>query len=329
MAYSPATNLTTSAGLAHLQQVYYKKKGLDQLRKKFVFRQAAMPDVLPKFSGRTAQFYRYTNLATNTTATTEGTVGTGVSLGSRTLQATVSQYSAFITVSDFLKDTALDPIVQRAAEELGYSAGLSVDTMTRNVIDAESAGTAQTPLATYAKVADFRAARHNLQAVDVQGFDGSGEFFAIIHPYASYDLVNDPAAGGLGDIVKYTKPQGTVLTNYEDRGAIGSFGGCRIIESTNVKTGSSPNTYRSYVFGNEGVGCIDLEGRGPGQVVDPKKQRFKIKVIQPEASIADPEGVIGAAVAYNFVFCTVVLDGPASIGGVYRYKTIDFQSTIS
>jgi hypothetical protein len=45
--------------------------------------------------------------------------------------------------------------------------------------------------------------------------------------------------------------------------------------------------------------------------------------------VADPEGVISAAVSYNFIFTAVVLDGPAGIGGVYRYKTLDAQSSIA
>jgi len=329
MAYTPAGNLTSSAGLAHLQSLYWKKKALDRLQKKFVFREACDKDTMPLNSGRTAQWFRYTNFAANTTQTTEGTVGTSLSLTSKIVGATVSQYSAFITVSDFLQETSLDPIVTNASELLGYQAGLSVDTMTRNVIDAEFAGCSQTLLGTYLRVADLRAARSALQAVDVQPFEDN-EFFVIAHPFSTYDLVNDPAAGGLADIFKYnTKVADTPLVSYEDRGLITHIAGCRVIESTNVKvTSGSPNLYRVYVFGRHGVGTLDLEGNGPSDVKDPRNQRFKINVIKGAPSIPDPEGVIGGAVSYNFKMTTVVLDGPAGIGGVYRMRQIDAQSSI-
>lgn len=327
MAYTPAGNLTSSAGLSHLASVYYRKKGLDRLQKKFVFRDACMKDTLPKQVGRTVQFFRYSNFSAATTPTTEGTVGTSQTLTSKIVGATVSQYTAFITVSDFLKDTAIDPVVQNAAELLGYQAGLSVDTMTRNVIDNESAGTNQALLSTYLRVADLRAARHGLQAIDVQPME-DGEFLVYAHPFATYDLVNDPAAGGLADIHKYTMPEKSPLTKYEDRGLVTHVAGCRVIESTNVKTLTTPNRYRVYVFGRNGIGAVDLEGRGPSEVKDPTKQRFNIRVVPGGNSIADPEGVIGAAVSYNFIFTTVVLEGPAGIGGSYRYRTLDAQSTL-
>lgn len=327
MAYTPAGLLTSSATLGHLQAVLYKRKGLDILQKKFVFRECVMKDTLAKNSGKTAQWYRYQNLGTNTTPATEGTVGTPLTLTTNVLQATVSQYVAFITVSDMLRDTAIDPAIQSASERLGYQAGLSVDTMTRNVIDAQSASTNQSLFSTYLRVADVRAAVHNLQALDVQPYEDN-EFKVVAHPFATYDLVNDPAAGGYADIYKYTSPKDSQLVRREDRGLVGHVAGAKIIESTNVKTQSGPNRYRVYIFGNEGVGALDLEGKGPSDVKDPRTQRFAINVIKGEPSIADPAGVIGGAVSYNFAFCSVVLEGPAGIGGTYRYKTLDPQSTL-
>jgi len=328
MAYQPAGNTTSSAGLAHLANVYYRKKGLDRLQKKFVFRDATMKDMIPKQVGRTVQFFRYINFGANTVPTTEGVVGTSLSLTSHVVGATVSQYTAYITVSDLLQDTAIDPIVQNASELLGYSAGLTVDTIVRNVLDAEFSNASQSLLGTFTRVADLRNSRSQLQANDVLPME-DGEFFAIFHPFSTYDIVNDPAAGGLADIFKYTQPEKQPLVKYEDRGLVTHVAGCRLVESTNVlKTAGSPNKYRGYVFGRNGIGCVDLEGRGPSDINDPTKQRFKINVVKGEPSIADPEGVIGAAVSYNFVFCGVVLEGPAGIGGNYRFRLLDTVSSI-
>jgi N4-gp56 family major capsid protein len=328
MAYQPAGNTTGSPGLAHIQSIYYKKKGLDRLQKKFLFRGACDKDNLPKQNGRTVQFFRYSNLSANTSQTVEGTVGSSLSLNSKILGATVSQYSAFITISDFVQDTAYDPMATNAAELLGYSAGLSVDTMTRNIIDAEFAAAKQNLLSSFLKVADLRAGRSALQAVDVEPFE-DGKFYVIMHPFSSYDLVNDPAAGGLADIFKYTGVKDTPLVRYEDRGHVTDVAGCRVVESTNVKvTAGSPNTYRVYLFGNHGVGSVDLEGRGPTDVVDPKRQRFAVNVIPGKPQIADPEGNIGAAVSYNYIYTAVVLDGPPGMGGTYRFRLFDAPSSI-
>ncbi len=203
--------------------------------------------------------------------------------------------------------------------------------MTRNVIDDQAGGANLAILGTYARVADLRNAFTQLQAIDVEPFEDNN-MLTILHPFTSYDIVNDPAAGGLADIFKYTAPQSSPLVKYEDRGVVTHVAGCKVIISTNVKTGTSGSntTYRMYTFGKGGVGCVDLEGKGPSDVTDPKKQRFKINVINgaPGGSIADPEGVIGAAVSYNFVFTSVILDGPAGIGGSFRYRTSDPISSV-
>lgn len=331
MAYSPVPNsgLTSSTSLAHLATIYYRKKSLDRLQTKFLFQNVCMDDMLPKMSGRTVQWFRYTNLVANVTPKAEGTVGTSLGIQSKTVSATVSQYTNFITVSDLLKDTAIDPIVAGAADLLGYQAGLSVDTITRNVIDVEQPNTDLSPLSTYLRAQDFRNVRAQLQARDVQPMS-DGLFYAIAHPYVTFDLINDPAANSLADTYKYTSPDKTGLVRNEDRGQIGVIGNCKIMESTNVTLiAGSPNKWRTYVFGAGAIGCVDLEGRGPNKVSDPKRQRFGVKVINGEAQIADPEGVIGAAVSYNFVFAVVVLEGPAGIGGAYRFRTLDTASTIA
>ncbi len=330
MAYSPATNTSSSAGLGHLASVYYKKKGLDRLMKKFQFRGVCTDDMLPKASGKTVQFYRYSNFSANTTPTTEGTVGTGLSMTSKVLGATVSQYTSFITISDLVNLTAIDSQVAIASDLLGYQAGLSVDTMTRNVIDDQSSSANLSVIGTYFRVADLRNHFTQLQAIDVEPFE-DGNMYTILHPFVSYDIVNDPAAGGLADIFKFTAPEKSPLIKYEDRGVVTHVAGCKVVVSTNVKTGTSGsnNTYRVYTFGKGGVGCVDLEGKGPSNVVDPSKQRFKINVVNGGVpSIPDPEGVIGALVSYNFVFTSVILDGPAGIGGSFRYRITDAISTV-
>lgn len=330
MAYTPVSEgmRTTSTNLAHLASVFYRKKGLTRLLKKFHFNKATEKDMLPKQNGRTVQFYRYNNLGENTTPKSpEGSVGSPTFVSSRTVSATVAQYTNFINISDLLVDTAIDPIVQNTAELLGYQAGLSVDSLVRMVIDAEQASTDMALTGSYLKASDFRAARARLTGVDVEPMD-DGYFLAIAHPYVTFDLINDPSANGLADISKYTNPN-QVMTKPSDRELLTTVGGCRIIESTNVNLAAgTPNKWRVYVFGKGGVGSVDLEGRGPSRITNPQKERFNINVINGEKSIYDPEGVIKAAVSYNFVFTTIVLEGPAGIGGTYRFKTLEAPSSI-
>lgn len=337
--YQPASNIATgNTTLLHLYTggvatnpliTYYKKRALDRLMKKFVFRDACVDDMLPRQSGRTVQWFRYQNLAANTTAkdaSSEGAVGTALALNSQTVQATISQYTDFITLSDLLMETAIDPMAENAADLLSYRAGLSVDTIVRNVIDAGSAS--MTLIGQYFAVADARSAAHILQGNDVRPMESgpfNNFFMGVIHPYISYDLVQDPQAGGLADIYKYTdsKP----MVRREDRGMLAPIAGVQFVESTNVKlTAGTPNLWRAYVFGQGGFGAVDLEGRGPNKIKDPEKQRFTIRVVKPQPSTADPEGVIGAFISYNYKFVAVELY--TSGEGVHRSRYWDAPSSI-
>lgn len=329
MAYTPASNVTTTSTLAHLQSVYYKKTGLDRLVKTFKFREPCMEDDVPKMSGKTVQWFRYKNFSTNTTASTEGSVGTGLSLTSNIVTATVSEYSNFVSVSTFLKETGIDSTLDAASDLLGYQAGLSVDTITRNVFDNESSSTNLNPIGTYLRVSDLRNAATQLSALDVQPME-DGLFYAIIHPYINYDVVNDPAAGGLADIYKFTDPSKAALV--ESTGEqVFTAGDCRVVKSTNVtKIAGSPNKWRTYIFGKNGVGAVSLAGSGPSKITDPKKQRFSIMIQRFNGPTpSDPEGMIAGTAAYRYVYTAVVLDGPSGIGGSYRFKTIDAASSIA
>lgn len=332
MAYAPASVTTASAQLAHLKAIHYRKEAMDRLVAKNRFHEICDKDQHELQNGRTVVWFRYGNTAALTTTTSEGTVGTPQGpFSTRQLEATLSQYSAFIVLSDFLVETAIDPIVENHARLLGEQAGKTVDNITRAVIDDEfissSAAPGQSAVATYAKVADLRKSRHTLQALEVEPFE-NGMFTVYMHPYVSYDLVNDPDANGLADIVKHTDPKGSPLFKYEDRGRLTEVAGCKVIEVTNVKvTGSN---YRTYVFGKGAVGCVDLAGKGPSRITDPKKERFSVSVIRPKGNeLADPEGNIGGAVSYNFKTTTIIKEGPSGIGGSYRYRMIDFPSSIA
>jgi N4-gp56 family major capsid protein len=306
------------------------KTGLDRLLSKFHFMSVCRKDTLSRRSGKTAQFFRYTNLGANTTAKSpEGSVGTSSSLSSRVLSITVSQYTNFITLSDMLEATALDDMIQSASELLGESAGLSVDTITRAVIDNEASSTNLALSGSYLKAQDFRTARHLLAGVNVQPFEDN-LFRAYAHPYCTFDLINDPTANGLADIHKHTNPSMAGLIRNEDRGEVTIVGSCKIFESTNVAlVAGSPNKWRVYIFGANAVGALDLAGKAPSNVVDPKKQSFNINVFRGgNATVYDPEGVIAGGVSYNFAFGLGVLDGPTGIGGTYRFKTIDAPSSI-
>lgn len=330
MAYEPVpgTNLSTSSNLAHLQSIVQKKKGLDRLQTTFLFGEPCMNDDLELQSGRSVQWHRYNNLTSNTTPSTEGQVKSSLSTSSRTAMLTTSEYSDYITVSSLLKETAIDNVVQVNSELLSYRAGLTVDVITRTIFDDVQASTDQPLLGTTFRAQDCRNTRHQLRGRDIKPL-ADGLYYGISHPYVTFDVVNDPAANGLADIHKYTRPADAPLVRYEESGQVCVVGGVKLMESTNVKmVAGSPNKWRTYIFGRNGVGKVDLAGRGPSKIKDPSKERFQINVIPGERGPWDPEGTIGGSVSYRFVFGVRILDGPNDIGGSYRFRTLECPSSI-
>lgn len=326
MPYVPTSMTTATPGVQGLDRIFYVRKALDRLQKKFIFRKPCDPEDLPMNSGRTASWYRWNNMTADTAPAVEGTVGNGLTINAQVLTATVSQFVNFISLSDMQVQTYPETLVAAASELLGYRAGLTVDTITRLVIDNEFASVTQTPQATYLRATDLAQTRHQLQALDVQGWENDNRFLAIVHPYCSYDLANDPNVLGYYDRNKYTDGARAV-DSAPDRGLFVQTAHCNVWESTNVRQVGS--NYYNYVFGKGAVGCLDLAGKGPSNVTDPRNQRFRIMVSRGESAAPyDPAGQIGATVAYNFKTTAFVKEGPAPIGGTYRYRIISAPTSL-
>lgn len=325
MAYVPVGNVTTSSGLAHLQSTYYSKKGLDRAQATFRFKEPCFSDMVPKRVGRTCQWFRYDNLAASTQQSREGTVGTSLTFNSHVVGADLAYYSAFISLSSYLNDTAIDPITENASDLLGYQAGLSNDTITRGMIDEFSSSTDTSLQSTYPTAEDLRAGVARLQGRNFLPFD-DGNFLVVLHPYTWFDIINDPAANGYADIFKYTTTNTAMKNNADVRKkTLDTFAGVRIMATTNVKvTAGAPNTYRMYMFAKNGIGYSSLEGWTPSDVSDPNTQKFKINVLRGGSpTLFDPTGEIGSVVSYRYTFVTVVVSGPSGIGGDFRYLTFE------
>lgn len=325
MAYAPADNISTLSGLNHVSVTFYNKTAMDTLQKNFRHASLGQPDVIPLRSGKIVQWFRYDELAANTTAATEGALPTGLTLQSSTLSATVVQYTDYINLSDLLVDVAIDPIVNNAADRLGYRLGLSVDTIVRTELESVNSSVDEDPVGSYLSASDFRRTRALLAGADVMPFE-NGYFRAIGHPYSVFDLVNDPTAGGFIEMHKFTRPEN--LETMQDRGLVGRIGGCELWETTNVATsGSSPTTkYHCTVVGKGALGVVDLAGRGVAGLANKERAvGMPIKVIQGGPQIADPTGAIGAAVSYNIVFVAKLL----RTAGEYRYRIIEADSSVA
>lgn len=322
MAYQPTVNNTDTATIRNQVAIYYFRKGLEALKKKLRFRAVCEPDILPKRNGTTVQWYRPLMPVSNTTPSSEGTVGTALTISNDTISATVSQYSDFYNCSALYQDTALSDAVADMVESASYRAALSCDVLARTELHSTTTPELATEGATFGS-ADIRKSNAILGAADVNGGpNGSDSFVCIVHPYIKYDLKADNTAGGFIDLTKYANPQGMV------NGEVGTVDGTRIVETTNVKTsGTAPDVlYYCPIVARGAIGTVDLAGNGPSNVTDPAKQSFNVNVIKGGPAGWDPEGNIGSFVSYRFVTVFKLLY--SSNEAVYRFRVIKANASL-
>lgn len=210
---------------------------------------------------------RWLNLPLVSAGQGEGVPTTAVSMSAVNVTGSTAQYDAAVSISDILAYTSFGDVMKEAMSRLAYNAGLSIDTVVRNVIAAGMTGqftggathwTAVPATATIG-IADFRKAKRTLSRNNAWMPDG-GYWIATIHPDAVYDLQGDTTTGGWIDANKYTDANATKLMN----GEIGKLYGVRFLETSNgyVKgTGvaTSGSVYVTSVFGKESFGVTDLQ----------------------------------------------------------------------
>lgn len=320
MAVSPASVLTSTGSIAHGATVYYDRVAMDNLKQALRFYSLCEPRRLPKASGLTSQMFRYIPFAANTTAGTQGTIGTGIAPTTETVSVTISQYFDFVNFSDLYLDVIIDDSLANTAEEMGYRAGLTVDTLIRTEFDSGSATTSVAMIGSNLGANDYRNMVQLLRGLSVKPKEGS-DFLSLAHPYVLYDLISESSTGGFIDVSKYTDANaGKAFENDE----LGKLASVRIGSSTNVGTsGTGPTTKRwVYVVGKGAVAAVNL---GEGKVGDSNKNP-QVSVLRHQPDKSDPAGVIGGSIAYNFRFAAKRMK---STSDSERYKQAPADSSIA
>ena len=294
--------VNTTATMTANIMLYYDKYLLDRLYAELRHEQFATKKKVPRNSGKTAVWTRYTTFAANTTPLTEGTVPTEISLSSTNVSAVVSGYGDFVKLSDLLIMSAIDPVIESALEELGARASLSVDTIIRDSISAASEQFANGKSALSAvgttdvlTAAEIRKGMKTLKANKARPFE-DGFNGLIIHPQNSFDLLGETATGGFNDVNKYTNSKPLY------KGEIGNLYGARIVETTNVYststgTSGSANVYWCNLIAKNAIGIVSL---GEGNVKTFTNQLGSGASSDPIAQIA--------TVGYKFYFASKLLD---------------------
>ena len=267
-------------------KTFYNKSLIDMAEPNLVHDQFGDKYPIPANGGKTIEFRKYDSLAKATTPLTEGVTPDGTSLNVTTVEATVAQYGAYVTVSDMLKMTAIDNNIVQALKLLGAQAGKTLDTIVRDILAGGTVVNRVNNRDTRAdlvagdtlKPIDFFKATAQLEAMNAPKIDGS--YVAIIHPYAAFDLMT---SSEWIDVHKYADP--TAIFN----GEIGKLGNVRFVQSTEAKIWKDETcpsglaVFGTIVLGANAYGVTDVEGGGLQTIVkqlgegdDPLNQRATV-----------------------------------------------------
>lgn len=263
------TNTTTSAGLSDEMKTYYSDYLIDNAQPELVHDQFGQKHPIPQGSGKNIEFRKFVPLGKKTSALVEGVTPDGQTLTVTKLEATVAQYGNYVTLSDLIQLTAIDNTLVETTKLLGAQAGMTLDTITREVLNGGTnviyAGgkEGRTALDETSKLTVddiFKAARF-LKAQNAPKIEGG--YVAIIHPDVAYDLMRDEE---WVDVHKYSEAKEIF------EGEIGKLGGVRFVETTEAKIFADAgkegrDVYSTLVLGANAYGVTELSGGGLQHIV--------------------------------------------------------------
>ena len=266
------TNVTTADGLSAEMKTFYDMNLIDEASAQLVHDQFGQKRPIPANGGKTIEFRKFGSLPKALTPLTEGVTPDGSSLTVEPITATVEQYGNYIVQSDVLELTAIDNTIVEATKILGKQAGLTLDTVVRDVlISNASAQYVNGKKRSSLEATDILTVKEIQKAVAFLRANNAptinGDYVGIIHPYAAYDLMRDPE---WVEAHKYANPDNIYV------GEIGKIAGVRFVQTSEAAilhgTGcpSGLGVFCTLVFGEGAYGVTEITGGGLQTIVKQK-----------------------------------------------------------
>jgi hypothetical protein len=234
MADYYANEISTSS--LQTDQVAFEKLAYFALRPEMYFDQFADVQATNATNpGASIKFTVFADMDAAITELGEAEDVTPVSMSDSQVTVTLREYGNATVTTAKLRASSFMPVDPVAAQAVGYNAGLSIDTIARNVLQAGdnviyATGGAVDPSSRTTintddilTITDVRKAVAQLRSANVPTINGT--YIGFIHPDVQFDLLSATDAAGWRDAYKYTNA--TPLIN----GEIGQIDGVRFIAS--------------------------------------------------------------------------------------------------
>lgn len=261
--------------MASAVKTMYERRLLSRAVPRLIHGRFGVMARLTKYGSR--EWRKYGSLATVTTALTEGTTPAEQAAPTITLvTATPVYYGSWIGYTDAMDDTTFDPVVSEVAGILGEQAGVSVDTIIRNVLTAgatkdysgnQSARNALISPQHNVTFQDFVKQVAALEAANALPADGD-DYICIMHPYTWASVMQDSVFAAL--FIEEAEQGSTPIRT----GYVGRILRCKIFVTANGRSyvdggaDSASDVYSMLFIANESYGITGIAGSSPNLGVD-------------------------------------------------------------
>ena len=250
MAYTQQSSLNTAGTVAFDKRMYFA------LRPQLHHDQVATVRPVATHQGGSVKFTLRDDLTAATSTLTETTDPTPVAMGDSQVEVTLAEYGNVINTTALARGTDYSAVDADAANLIGYNAGISLDTIARDVLvggtnvkfEGQATQGAITASDTYA-AASVREVVAGLRGDNVMPFVGT-TYIGMIHPDQSVDLRAETGAAG------WAEPVNNTAGDRRWQGIVGVFEGVSWIETPRVKLiadggATTVDVYQSLILGQE------------------------------------------------------------------------------
>lgn len=236
---------------------------------------------IPANGGKSVEFRRFEKVAVGSHVLTEGTHPAETQATVSAVAATVSQYGAWLKVSDLLQVQGFDPVIGELTDKMGIHAAEVIDTIVwdnlltstvtqyaggATVVGTSGAGAVGS--GNYLNAAELLRMKRTLRRQNARPVV-DGKFVVMLHPDNSKDLFEDP------DIVKtFTEAHSPGADNPMVSGVLGDWNGLRFVETTNCRIDASngmsgADVYNVVMVGAEAYGVTELSAMQMRTIIHP------------------------------------------------------------
>lgn len=231
MFANPNTQTTGSAYLTPEMKTYYDTELLENAKAELVHTRFGRKQPLPAGRGKTVEWRKFHTFEKATTPLTEGVTPDGNTMEVTSITATINQYGDYTTISDVLDATAIDPMILECTKEHGAQAGLTKDTLCRDVLNTGTnvmfaTGDKRFALTNNDKITGALVSKARTYLKKLNAPTDNGYYNCIVHPSVAEDLQQDS---------DWKNAQTYVDRSRLLDGELGTLHGVRFFESTEAK----------------------------------------------------------------------------------------------